>query len=70
MPQKVVEYRQILQDPDMTDSQMMEHIKHMLAAGYSLEEYKWEAGIKHFVFAKYSEPEPTLNLFGLTVGEA
>jgi hypothetical protein len=62
----VHEYRQIIQDPDMSDSDMMEHIRHMLAGGYDLVEYKWDGGLKHWVFMKLVDAEPVaLNVFGL-----
>jgi len=43
-------YREIEQDPDMSDSDMMEVIKEYLTTGWRLSEYKWDNGVKIWVF--------------------
>lgn len=45
-----MEHIEIQQDPDMTDSEMMEVIKQKLADGWGLVEYQWKDGIKWWTF--------------------
>lgn len=71
MPHKVAEYRQIIQRKGTTDSEVVEHFRHMVTHGWSMDEFKEEEdGTRHWIFVRYVEPEPPLNVFGLTVGEA
>ncbi len=45
-----MEYCEICQDPDLTDSEMMDIIREKLADGWRLSEYKYDCGIKIWVF--------------------
>ncbi len=47
MPEPFLE---IQQDPDMTDSEMIEVIKEKIGEGWSLSEYKWQDGVKIWLF--------------------
>lgn len=41
---------EIEQDPDLTDSDMLEVIQEKLSEGWRLEVYYWEEGIKKYRF--------------------
>jgi len=45
-------YREVHQDPDQSDSDMMEVITDHLNEGWELVEYKWTDGIKIWTFRK------------------
>ena len=46
----MVEYKEIEQDPDVSDGEMMDIIREHLSDGWSLVEYKWDQGLKIWVF--------------------
>ena len=46
----MLDFIEIDQDPDMTDSDMMEVIREKMSEGWRLEEYRLEAGIKKYLF--------------------
>lgn len=62
MASSTTEYREIIQHGDMSDSDMIEHIRRMVQDGYSLEEYRRVGWARHYVFVKYSQP--VLTVFG------
>lgn len=39
-----MDFIEIDQDPDMTDSDMMEVIREKMSEGYRLEDYRWKRG--------------------------
>lgn len=45
-----MEYLEIEQDPDTTDSEMLEIIKEKIGEGWSLINYQWKEGIKVYTF--------------------
>lgn len=47
-----MEYCEICQDPDLTDSDMMDIIREKVQDGFSLCNYKWEDGIKTYTFER------------------
>lgn len=47
-----MEYIEIEQDPEMTDSDMMQIIREKVQDGWSLSEYMWKDGIKYYIFEK------------------
>ena len=49
---KTTEYQEVQQDPDQSDSDMMEVITDHLNDGWELVEYKWTDGIKVWTFRK------------------
>ena len=49
---KTTEYQEVEQDPEQSDSDMMEVITDHLNDGWELVEYRWAEGIKTWVFRK------------------
>ena len=47
-----MEYIEIEQDPELTDSDMMEIIREKVQDGWSLSDYRWDGGIKYYMFEK------------------
>lgn len=45
-----IEFLEIEQDPDLTDSDMMEIIREKLSEGWRLEDYYWDQGVKKYLF--------------------
>lgn len=48
----MTQFQEYEQDPDITDSAMMEVIRDYIALGWGLVEYKWSDGVKIWTFQK------------------
>lgn len=49
-PDDGLDFIEIEQDPDLTDSDMMEIIREKLSEGWRLEDYRWDQGVKKYLF--------------------
>lgn len=45
-------FKEVHQDPDVSDSDFIDLIRDYLSDGWSLVEYKWEDGIKIWCFER------------------